>query len=431
MPGLDPPGHDGARVSSASDRALAVRTRDGLRSPVVPAAALLVSLTAPGQTAVISVFVQPISDDLGIPVLGVSAGYLVATLLGALLLPFAGRLTDRHGTSRVTTVVALGFGIVLLLAATVRDVWGLTAAFTGMRGLGQGALGLLATTAVALAVRHRRGTALGVVQAIGSASIALAPLLVAVGVLELGWRATMAWCGVAVLVLGPVTAATLLPRRPPSDPSSDLRPSQDLQPSQDPSPRTADATLREAMRTGAFWLVTGLVASTGLLGTAVTFHQFALLGETGLSTLQVAATAVPLTAASLLAAVLAGMAADRLPVPVLLSLVALALTAALLTAPFATPGLAVVSYSVLLGASMGATRVVEAATLPRLFGVIHLGSMRGFIAAVGVGSTAFGPLALSGGHALLGSYGATAAVLAVLPGMLVVLAFVVPSARGR
>jgi MFS family permease len=87
-------------------------------------------------------------------------------------------LIDRFGPRRLILAIAGVFGAALLAASMVGNVAGLMAAFTGLRMFGQGALTLAATTTVALYVTRRRGLALGVVSAVGTAGISLMPLLV-------------------------------------------------------------------------------------------------------------------------------------------------------------------------------------------------------------------------------------------------------------
>src|SRR5690606_40595397 len=45
------------------------------------------------------------------------------------------------------------------------------------------------------------------------------------------------------------------------------------------SPERSTRPLRVVVRTSMFWVVTGAVACSGLVSTAVYFHQIALLGE--------------------------------------------------------------------------------------------------------------------------------------------------------
>jgi hypothetical protein len=59
--------------------------------------------------------------------------------------------------------------------------------------------------------------------------------------------------------------------------------------------------------------------------------------------------------------------------------------------------------------------------MPKMFGVRHVGAIRGLAMGLMVASTAFGPLALSLGRDLTGGYGSVLRLLLVLPVAVVVV----------
>jgi nitrate/nitrite transporter NarK len=65
---------------------------------------------------------------------------------------------------------------------------------------------------------------------------------------------------------------------------------------------------------------------------------------------------------------------------------------ALWSAIHVTPGLSAYAFGAMLGAAGSMIRAVEGAARPRYFGVRHIGSIRGLVAAISVGGTACGPL---------------------------------------
>ncbi|MFW6721029.1 hypothetical protein ACHZ98_12865 [Streptomyces sp. MAR4 CNY-716] len=83
------------------------------------------------------------------------------------------------------------FGAILLALSFVTGIVGLTAGFIGIRMAGQGALTLVATT-VAYWFDRRRGPALGITSAVGTAGISPAPLLIKRLIADAGWRQTWA-----------------------------------------------------------------------------------------------------------------------------------------------------------------------------------------------------------------------------------------------
>lgn len=158
---------------------------------VVTITAIAFGLTAPGQTTAVSVFVDPLIQDLGVSRSAVSTAYLIGSLSGAFVMPFLGRLIDRFGPRALMAGVALCFGGILIASSLIAGVPSLTMAFIGMRVGGQGALSLVATTAVAVYIERRRGLAMGLTSAIGTAIISLVPLALERVIQHQDWRTAL------------------------------------------------------------------------------------------------------------------------------------------------------------------------------------------------------------------------------------------------
>ncbi|HEX6233044.1 MAG TPA: MFS transporter [Jiangellaceae bacterium] len=399
------------------------KTPDGFYGwRIVAYASLAVAATGPGQTAGVSLFVDPLIRDLGISRSAVSTAYLIGTLTGALALPWIGRALDRYGVRRTMAVIGAAFGAVLIALATVSSIVGLTAGFVGIRMAGQGALTLTATTAAALWFDRRRGTAVGIVSAVGAVGISMTPLLAEMLIAQYDWRVAWLILGLAVwLVVIPIALAGMRDR-----PASLGQWPDGSVPSDTAAARAAanwGVRRGEAMRHPFFWVVTGGVAACGLLGTAVNFHQISLLGERGLSTAQAAANFIPQTVAALAATLATGMLADRVRHRWLIIAAMASLAGGLAWATQVTPGLSAVLFGALIGAAGGSMRALEAATFPRYFGTRHIGSIRGTVAALSVASTAFGPLLYAAAHSATGGY--TAVLWASLPLPLLIAAVAV------
>ncbi|WP_346619081.1 MFS transporter [Blastococcus montanus] len=379
---------------------------------MVAVSAVALAATAPGQTAAISAFIDPMTEGLGISRSAISTAYLIGTLVGAAAMPLVGRALDRFGTRATMAAIGAVFGGVLISLALVSSLLGLTAGFVGVRMAGQGALGLTATTAVAVWFTRRRGLAVGLVSAVGAAGISLAPVGLEALISATSWRT--AW-----IVEGLAVWAIVLPlalfgvRNSPADLGQ--HPDGPTPAGHRPAPSPVGMTLAQARRTGFFWVVLAGVAVAGMLGTAVAFHQIDLLGERGLSATEAAANFLPQTAAALLATLAVGALADRISPRWLTAGCMVALAGGLAWGTVVDPGWSAVGFGFLLGGSAGAIRTLEAAAFPRYFGTTHLGAIRGVVAAVSVGSTAFGPLAFALVHDATDGYGAALLVSAGLP----------------
>ena len=378
---------------------------------VTGAAVVAMACTLPGQTAGVSLFIDAFIADLGITREAVSLVYTGATVAAAFVLPWTGRALDRWGPRR--GMVAFG---ALLAAACVAmgQVTGLVTlamGFFALRTLGQGALSLSAVHAVNLWFVRRRGVAVGVMGLGMAGAVALVPPLIERGLGTVGWRATYGWLGVAVLcVIVPV--GLLFVRRHPE--RYGLRPDGPLRADAPPAPPEPSATLPEARRTAAFWVLTLGLASTSCLGTALLFHHIDVMAAAGLSRAEAALLFVPyggVTAASSLAG---GALLDRLG-PGRVMAGALALFAAVMAAvPWVTTPAAVWGYGAAFGVTQGLQRNVSGSGYAAYFGRAHVGAIKGYAGTAFVAATAVGPplLAFAAGPA---GYGPALWGLALIP----------------
>ena len=359
----------------------------------------------------------------------ISFSYLLGTLAGALALPFIGRALDRWGARMVITAAALVFSGTLLAMSFVSEIVGLTAGFVFLRMAGQGALTLAATTAVVKAVTHRRGLAVGITAAAGSAGISLTPVLVerliSTGGVQLAWRLEAA--AVLVIILPMVF---LLPRHraapaPGQESSRSSGSTGDHSPDGHAHERLWSG--KQAARTPIFWAIAAALAATGMLSTALAFHQVSILTAQGLSTTEAAANFIPQTVTGILATLALGAASRRLDPRLALAGSMGLLAAALLFLPLVTGTVSGIIYGLLLGGAGGAVRAVEPIALAHYFGTLSIGGIRGVISAINVGSTALGPILFSLGKDTSGGYTVPSLLAAAIPLGVAVFALLCPA----
>lgn len=388
---------------------------------VVLYASIALALTGPGQTFGVSVFVNPMIDDLGISRTTMTTSYLIGTLVGALALPWIGQAIDRYGVRRVMIIVGAVFGAFLIAMSFVSGIVGLTAGFVGIRMMGQGALNLTATTSVALWFTRKRGLAMGIVTAVGAVGMTLVPLLGELLIADYGWRQTWVIEGLVVWALVLPIAIFGIRNRP-----SDVGQYVDGDPAPvDGSDNVWGVKRSEALRTGFFWLVTAAVATISAITTAVVFHQIDLLGSRGLTPTEAAANFIPQTVATLIATLGIGALADRFSPRLVLATSMVMLAGGLALGTAVTPGVIAISFGMLIGASGGAMRVVEATELPRYFGTLHIGAIRGVVTSVGIAGAAVGPLVFSLIHDITGDYTAVLVVSIIVPAAVMIATFIV------
>ncbi len=373
---------------------------------IVAAGSMLTAMTFPGQTAGLSPFTDPLIETLDIDRTAISLSYLLATLTGALAMPILGRLLDTYGAKRVIVVIGLMLTTVVFAASFITEVIGLTASYVGLRMTGQGALSLAATTLIARTITYKPGLALGIVGAVGSAGISLAPVgverLIAFTDIATAWRIEAALVAIIVLPI-----ALLLPKDLP-------RTTTETGTHIVIVPETG-YTAAQALRTGMFWVLAGAGFMVGMLSTGLAFHLISILGAQGLSTLEAAANFVPQTVAAVIATLALGAIVDRIDPRWGVAGSMLTLSGTLLVLPLVSDGISGIIFGLLLGTSMGSLRGVEAAAFVRYYGRGHIGAIRGVATAIGLASTALGPLYFALGLSFTGSYISASIIAAALP----------------
>lgn len=373
-------------------------------------AAITSTLTGPGQTIGVAVFIDHFVDDLHLSRAQISGAYLVGTLIGATLLPAVGRFIDRRGVRRVQVLIGLLFSLALVNMSFVNGLVWLTLGFTGIRLLGQGSLSLVATVTVSLSFVRNRGTAIGIFSTVSSSLMALVPVALAVVISQVGWRS--AWLVSAVVVAMTVAPIAWFGLRGLPTGTSTAPPTT----ADEPRPATNGSFDRaQAMRTRAFWLLVAISSTASMLGTALNFHQIDLLGETGISKTAAAALFIPQVIGATIAGLSVGYIGDRIGTRYLPAAGMVLLISAHWLAAIVGPGAVAFIYAVVLGAAGGATRTITATLVPAWFGTDHLGSIQGSLTLFGVGASALGPVALALTESAFGSYPPALLALSTLP----------------
>ncbi|MFV2039793.1 MAG: MFS transporter, partial [Acidimicrobiales bacterium] len=281
---------------------------------VLGLAAVTSTLTGPGQTIGVAVFIDHFVDDLHLTRAQVSGAYLVGTLIGATLLPAVGRFIDRSGVRRAQLLIGLLFGLALVNMSFVNGLIWLTIGFTGIRFLGQGSLSLVATVTVSLSFVRNRGTALGIFSTASSALMATVPVALAVAIASFGWRSTWLLAAAVVTVVVVPIAWFGLRGLPTGTSKRRTIGDVDAQSGAVGSRVLHSHDSAEAMRTRSFWVLACITSTAGMLGTALNFHQIDLLGEAGISRTAAAALFIPQVVGATLAGVSVGYIGDRVGV---------------------------------------------------------------------------------------------------------------------
>jgi MFS family permease len=386
---------------------------------VLAVAALGLFASGPGQSHIFSVFVLPISEDLGISRTAVASAYALATLLAAFGLPYVGRLIDRFGARRVVLAVALLFGAAAIAFGRVTSLLWLTLGFAALRFLGQGSLMLNCANLVAQWFDRKRGFALSLMALGFSLSMAVHPPLAQWLSEQVGWRGAWLWLGLLtwLLLIPPIL---LLVQNKPEDLGLQPDGATEPEPGADGAaagPRSADVglTIKEAIRTSAFWITALSLATFSMLVTALFFHQVSIFTHQGVDP-HTAARVFSVSAITMVVGMpLIGRLLDRYPTKPLFACAMLTQSAALIAIVFVHDLGSAVIYAIVFGINNAAVQTHYTYVWPRFFGRRHLGSIQGTAQTIGVVGASIGPLPFGAAFDLFGDYVGVLLAAAVLP----------------
>jgi len=339
-------------------------------------------------SSTLSVFLKPLSNDLGISRGVFSLVRSGEILIGAVAAPLVGPLIDRHGGRWLMAAGGLVSGAGLLLLGQARDFW----QFLFFRWLlvspGDALMGsMVVNVSISRWFVRMRGRALALAgMGHGLAKVGM-PLLAASLIVHTGWRT--AWAVFGLLTLGLVVGPSLFfMRRRPEDmgllPDGRSRAKHESGTPADEfgsARRSAIADVawsrREALRTPAFWLIvtTFGVAHVGVTG--LNLHVFAFVSDQGHPEMVAALVMSIIAFMQFSTPMVWGLLAERLDIGRLITAKFLIQAAGILWA-LSDPGLlSLYGGFFLYGIGMGGTSILAEMIWANYFGRISLGKVRG------------------------------------------------------
>ena len=238
---------------------------------VVAAVTFVVLLITAGVRATPGLFLVPLETEFGWSRAVISGAVAINIALFGLIGPFAASVMDRWGLRRVLLCALALLAASIALSTRMRNEWHMVLSWGVLVGTGTGVTSMVLAAIVATRwFDERRGVVLGALSAANATGqLVFLPMLAAV-IETSGWRtAAFVVAGAAVFVFGLVM---LFMRDRPED--IGLRPyGQRLDAGVAvPRPMAPLAALAFAMRTRAFWLLSGTfficgASTNGLIGT--------------------------------------------------------------------------------------------------------------------------------------------------------------------
>ena len=369
---------------------------------------------------VFSLFVRPLEAALGWGRGQVMAGFTIYYATAGLASPLVGRFVDRYGARPVIVLGAVMVGLGFLLVSRMSD---LSLFYLGYVIIGAGAAGIGPVPCSAIIsnwFRRKRGLALGLMSAgIGAGGVVMAPFI-GYMLSHYDWRA-------AYLSLGVVVVAVTIPlalgvvRTWPSEmglhPDGDETSGEDLHYPKQPVDETASFTLKQSLRTQAFWLiaVSFVCYAFGSMGAQQASVPF--LEDIGYPTATAAAALATIGFGSAVGKVLFGRLCDKMQPNYVFAIgvgLRLAGVLVLLTMRANSPQAVIWTYALLLGLGAGAWLPTLSMLASTRFGLLHYGAVFGALNMSLSMGTASGPLFSGLMYDATGSYISAFTIFAAL-----------------
>ena len=242
-------------------------------------------------------FFEPIRGDLGISYAAMSLVFSLARAEGGLGAPLVGWLVDKFGSRPMILFGGLTAGIGLMLLAFAREYWQLVFLFVGVVSVGKTAgLGQTLMATVNQWFIRRKAVALSTLMTAFAGGGAIVVPLLHLGVVTLGWRPTVFIIGLFIAILTLPVAYVIRSRpedmglRPDGDPPAGSAPAArpargggHHQPAARSSGEEQNFTVRQALRTQAFWFILIGVITRVSATNSIIIHLFPLLVWKGVS----------------------------------------------------------------------------------------------------------------------------------------------------
>ncbi len=266
---------------------------------VVAACFVLCFLFAGAGFYSFSIFIKPLENAFGWDRAAISLTMSIHFIIGGLMGPFVGKLTQSYGAKKVMTLAAIGSGACFLLVSLTRSLWYFYVIYALLALMLCGIGVVPVSSLLANWFNKRRGTATGTaLVGIAAGGLLLAPLLGSITT-RFGWKASYIFLGLLVWVVALPVIQFVIKGNPAElglAPDGDHREISVNQAENRISENDlAGWSSRAALRSRTFWCLAASFFLAPMAQLGVLQHQVPLIMDAGVSQ-ATAAIALGLTA---------------------------------------------------------------------------------------------------------------------------------------
>jgi len=378
--------------------------------------------------AVLSIFIEPMRQNLGWPSTAFGGAVALGGVLAAIISPAVGRMLDRHGARIVLCFAVVATGIATMAISLIDSLmlFYVLFCFARMNWAGPFDLGLYGALNNWFVARRARAASIATVAQL--AGLVAFPLIAHFWISQYDWRAGWIAVGLSMLVFGFLPVWLLLVRRP-EDAGLDAERAEE---SAARGEAETQFTRADAMRTPAFWLLALYTVLVFPCQAGVNLYQAAHMIERGIDPALVATVVSSCALASAVASFGAGWLPRRWPIRYALAGCGALLSIGATIMLGITSALHAFIGATLFGFAIGGLLALLPVVWADYFGSTSYGAIRGTALSMQVLAQACGPITAGALRDAYGDYTRSLTLFAVLAGasVLVALAARKPRALG-
>ncbi|MCP5265877.1 MAG: MFS transporter [Burkholderiaceae bacterium] len=371
-------------------------------------------------------YVAVLTQEKGWSKTALSGGSALQAMEAAVLGPLLGWIIDRFGSRWMVRAGVLMAGIGFMVLSRIDTITGFYGAILVI-ALGSSLCGWFPLNVTVINWFQRlRARALSVV-ALGLSFGGLIVPLVALSMVEFGWRSTAFWSGVAFIVIGVPLASVF--RNKPEEHGLTL----DGLPPDAPGPAGSDASggsaqtarefsFREALRTSAFWLIAFGHGLALFVVTAVNTHAITHMNQgLGYTVGEASLVITLMTVSQVFGVLLGGWLGDRYPKRYVAAACMLMHCAGMLLLTWAVHVSMLIAFAIIHGTAWGLRGPFMQAIRADYFGRRAIGKIMGMSSLIVVIGQIGGPIIAGLFADINGNYRLGFTILALIAGSGVVL----------
>jgi len=361
------------------------------------------------------IFFKPMLNELGLSRGVLSGAYSINTIIQGIVGIFTGKLSDKYGPRIVVTVCGSCLGISYLLMSRVEMVWQIYVIFGVLASLGMAGCWVPLLSTITRWFVFRRGFMCGFAAAGIGVGLMILPPVAGYLITSFGWRTSYIIVGLTVLVVV-ITTAQLLKRDPSEIGLSALGVS-----AQHADGEVAGYTLKEALRTRQFWMLSAAFVMMSFCVHALLVHIVPYATDAGIAAVTAATIISVIGGVSIISKVGAGVAIDRLGNKRVAIMAATLMFLSMIIIQLSNSLEVLYVFAVIFAFAYGGFIAMQSPYVAELFGLKHHGIIFGFSIFIMGSGSALGPFVAGRIFDATSSYHPTFVMLSILSFLAVLL----------